>query len=159
VDAALRRRRRPEATGAHPAAPGRREPPGTHKRLPGASRALLAFTLAAISACTGNASPGSARAVKCLPGETCGYAARTHRSANCCGFALGPFPDAISCRNACEAQAAAVGRAGLDCVATGKRQCDAASDDWSPCSAATGATESSGRCILASGLKVSCVCR
>lgn len=128
-------------------------------RPPAPFRVLLALLGAAAVACSGSASSGSARPVKCLRGETCGYATRTHRSANCCGFALGPFPDAVSCRNACEAQAAAVGRAGLDCVATGKRQCDADGDDWSPCSAAAGATESSGRCILPSGKAVSCVCR
>ena len=120
--------------------------------------AALAGCLLAISACSGSASQGSARPVTCLPGETCGYAARAYRSANCCGFALGPFPDALTCRNACAAQAA-VGRSGPGCLEAGQSQCDAASDDWWPCTAASGATESSGRCILASGATVSCICR
>jgi hypothetical protein len=81
------------------------------------------------------------------------------RSANCCGYAVGPFPDALACRSACAEYAASAGRGTSDCNLQGQRQCDAPSETWLPCDAASGARAASGRCTLATGRAVSCVCR
>ena len=89
---------------------------------------LLVWCAAASSVCAprGSASQGGpAAAVRCLQGETCGYLAPSFRSANCCGYAVGPYPDALACKGACVAHASSVGRSTSDCAVQGQRHNEA----------------------------------